>query len=92
MRKTIKKKSRRSVNKNSRILTFRGQGAVETVTARRDEMAFFARARTTRNGNGAQDVILYPRDCMVPTRLSGHEARTLYTLLKRHFEETDRSL
>ena len=89
--RTAKKRTRKA-NKNARVQTRRIYDVVETTTERRDHATLFILAETLKRGSGESRVFLYPRDNEFgPVVLNGHEARTLYTVLQRHFRETGRS-
>lgn len=85
----MRKNKHCDVNKNSRITTKALNGRVKSFTDRRDPNTLFASAATDKSGYGETTVSIYSghNDIL----LNGHEARTLYTLLQRHFAELGRT-
>ena len=94
MRKANKKQVRRA-NKDSRIKTIKFMDVVETSTSRRDPGSFDAMIESMNHGRGESRVFLYPRErngeFQPPVMLDGYEARTLYTLLQKHYASTGRT-
>lgn len=63
-------------------------GNLRTETARRDEGSFRASVTTTKTG--ATLVSLTTEEGLV-TRLNGRQARTLFRVLARHYDASDKS-
>lgn len=74
----------RAQNKNSRIETeWRGEVARRSETARRDEGTLTAEVDTTSSNSTSFQIRKGP----ATLELNGHEARTLFQLLSKHYDE-----
>jgi hypothetical protein len=81
-----------SKNKSARIVHKHGNNCSRTSTARRDDNDTYFEAVTDRRSNSTRLSIQSGDDVGFGMTLTGHQARTLYLLLYKHYLETGLSV
>lgn len=79
-------------NKNARLQTRTDRtGKVRTETVRRDEGSFGVAVSTDTSANSTRLFLNFDGTFGNSIALNGHEARTLYRALQRHYGELNKS-
>lgn len=88
--KTRKNRKYVPQNRNASITSrFDRTGKLRTETTRRDTTTINAAVSTDTRSDSTRLFIDFPNSASV--QLDGHEARTLYRLLQKHYRQTDKS-